>query len=147
MLNTDARKKAYLELEKKVQKKKKNGELPLERINEIWLETQKESLGEDVFNFNEEYKYYWMYIPHFIHSPFYVYSYAFGDCLVNSLYNIYLEKPEGFEEKYLNLLKAGSTKRYDQLLKPFDLNPKTQEFWQNGINVITNFIDELEKMN
>ena len=147
MLNTVVRQIAFLEFETKVHNERKNGELPLERINEIWLETQKESLGEDVFNFNEEYKYYWMYIPHFIHSPFYVYSYAFGDCLVNSLYNIYLEKPEGFEEKYLNLLKAGSTKRYDQLLKPFDLNPKTQEFWQNGINVITNFIDELEKMN
>ena len=147
MLNTVVRQIAFLEFETKVHNERKNGELPLERINEIWLETQKESLGEDVFNFNEEYKYYWMYIPHFIHSPFYVYSYAFGDCLVNSLYNIYLEKPEGFEEKYLNLLKAGSTKRYDHLLKPFDLNPKTQEFWQNGINVITNFIDELEKMN
>lgn len=147
MLNTVVRQIAFLEFETKVHNERKNGELPLERINEIWLETQKESLGEDVFNFNEEYKYYWMYIPHFIHSPFYVYSYAFGDCLVNSLYNIYLEKPEGFEEKYLNLLKAGSTKRYDQLLKPFGLNPKKQEFWQNGINVITNFIDELEKMN
>lgn len=147
MLNTVVRQIAFLEFETKVHNERKNGELPLERINEIWLETQKESLGEDVFNFNEEYKYYWMYIPHFIHSPFYVYSYAFGDCLVNSLYNIYLEKPEGFEEKYLNLLKAGGTKRYDQLLKPFGLNPKKQEFWQNGINVITNFIDELEKMN
>lgn len=147
MLNTVVRQIAFLEFETKVHNERKNGELPLERINEIWLETQKESLGEDVFNFNEEYKYYWMYIPHFIHSPFYVYSYAFGDCLVNSLYNIYLEKPDGFEEKYLNLLKAGGTKRYNQLLKPFGLNPKKQEFWQNGINVITNFIDELEKMN
>lgn len=146
MLNTVVRQIAFLEFELKVHNERKNGELTMDRINEIWLETQKESLGEDVFNFNDEYKYYWMYIPHFIHSPFYVYSYAFGDCLVNSLYGIYLEQPDGFEEKYITLLQAGSTKRYDELLKPFNLDPKDPEFWQNGLNVISGFIDELEAM-
>ncbi len=146
MLNTVVRQIAFLEFELKVHNERKNGELTMDRINEIWLETQKESLGEDVFKFNDEYKYYWMYIPHFIHSPFYVYSYAFGDCLVNSLYGIYLQEPDGFEEKYITLLQAGSTQRYDELLKPFNLDPNNPEFWQNGLNVISSFIDELESM-
>lgn len=146
MLNTVVRQIAFLEFELKVHNERKNGELTMDRINEIWLETQKESLGEDVFKFNDEYKYYWMYIPHFIHSPFYVYSYAFGDCLVNSLYGIYLQEPDGFEEKYITLLQAGSTQRYDELLKPFNLEPNNPEFWQNGLNVLNSFIDELENM-
>lgn len=146
MLNTVVRQIAFLEFETKVHNERKNGELSLERINEIWLDTQKESLGEDAFIFDDEYKYYWMYIPHFIHSPFYVYSYAFGDCLVNSLYNIYLESPDGFEKKYIQLLKSGSSKRYDELLRPFNLDPKNPEFWQNGIDIINRFIDELENM-
>lgn len=146
MLNTVVRQIAFLEFELKVHNERKNGELTMDRINEIWLETQKESLGEDAFKFNDEYKYYWMYIPHFIHSPFYVYSYAFGDCLVNSLYGIYLQEPEGFEEKYITLLQAGSTQRYDELLKPFNLDPNNPEFWQNGLNVISSFIDDLESM-
>ena len=146
MLNTVVRQIAFLEFELKVHNERKNGELTMDRINEIWLETQKESLGEDVFKFNDEYKYYWMYIPHFIHSPFYVYSYAFGDCLVNSLYGIYLQEPDGFEEKYITLLQAGSTQRYDELLKPFNLDPNNPEFWQNGLNIISSFIDELESM-
>jgi oligoendopeptidase F len=87
-----------------------------------------------------------MYIPHFIHSPFYVYAYAFGDCLVNSLYRLYQMEPEGFEEKYLELLKAGSTKRYDELVKTFGLDAKDPDFWQKGIDVLIELIDELEAM-
>jgi len=145
MLNTVVRQIAFLEFETRVHEERKNGEIPLERLNQIWLDVQKESLGEENFIFDDEYKNYWMYIPHFIHSPFYVYSYAFGDCLVNSLYSIYQTNPKGFEQKYLTLLSAGSTKKYDELLKPFGLDPKNPDFWQKGIDVISNMIDELEK--
>lgn len=146
MLNTVVRQIAFLEFEARVHDERKNGEISLERLNQIWLQTQKESLGADNFIFDEEYNNYWMYIPHFIHSPFYVYSYAFGDCLVNSLYGIYQNNPEGFEEKYIELLSAGGSKRYDELLKPFGLNPKDPNFWQQGLNVLIGLIDELEKL-
>lgn len=146
MLNTVVRQIAFLEFETRVHEERKNGEIPLERLDQIWLDVQKESLGEENFIFDDEYKNYWMYIPHFIHSPFYVYSYAFGDCLVNSLYSIYQTNPDGFEQKYLTLLNAGSTKKYDEVLKPFGLNPKNPDFWQKGISVLSNMIDELEKL-
>ncbi|MDD2839717.1 MAG: M3 family oligoendopeptidase [Rickettsiales bacterium] len=147
MLNTVVRQIAFLEFETKVHGERKNGEIPLDRLNQIWLDVQKESLGEENFIFDDEYKNYWMYIPHFIHDPFYVYSYAFGDCLVNSLYSIYQTNPNNFEQKYLTLLSAGSTKKYDEVLKPFGLNPKNPDFWQKGINVLSNMIDELENLN
>ena len=147
MINTVIRQIAFLEFETKVHNERKNGEIPLERLNEIWLEVQKESLGEQNFIFDDEYKNYWMYIPHFIHSPFYVYSYAFGDCLVNSLYSIYQKQPEGFADKYIKLLSAGGSKKYNELLKPFKLNPKNPDFWQNGLDVLSSMIDELESLN
>lgn len=145
MLNTTVRQIAFLEFEKKVHDERKNGEITINRLNEIWLESQKNSLG-DIFDFDDEYKYYWTYIPHFIHSPFYVYSYAFGDCLVNTLYSLYMEKPENFQEKYINLLSAGGSRDYKILLKQFDLNPKDKDFWQKGMNLIIELIDELEKL-
>ncbi|GMO63298.1 MAG: M3 family oligoendopeptidase [Rickettsiales bacterium] len=145
MLNTVVRQIAFLEFEIRIHDERKNGEIPLEKINQIWLDVQKESLGADNFEWDEEYKYYWSYIPHFIHSPFYVYSYAFGDCLVNSLYQIYLQEPNGFQEKYINLLSSGGSKRYSELLKEFNLNPKDPLFWQKGVDVLIKMIDELEK--
>lgn len=146
MLNSVNRQIAFLEFETAVHNERKNGEIPLERLNEIWLQTQKESLGEDNFIFDDEYKNYWMYIPHFIHSPFYVYSYAFGDCLVNTLYSKYIENPNGFEEKYLELLKNGNSVRYNVALRSFGLNPGDPKFWQGGINVIVELIDEFEEL-
>ena len=146
MINTVVRQIAFLEFETIVHNERKNGEISLDRLNEIWLTVQKESLGEDNFIFDDEYKNYWMYIPHFIHSPFYVYSYAFGDCLVNSLYGIYQQNPDGFQDKYIKLLSSGSTRRYNELLKPFGLNPKDPNFWQQGLNVLSNLIDELEQL-
>lgn len=146
MINTVIRQIAFLEFETKVHNERKNGEIPLERLNEIWLEVQKESLGEQNFIFDDEYKNYWMYVPHFIHSPFYVYSYAFGDCLVNSLYSIYQKQPKGFVDKYITLLSAGGSKKYNELLKPFKLNPKNPDFWQNGLDVLSSMIDELESL-
>ena len=108
------------------------------------METQKQSLGPSI-NFEDEYKYYWTYIPHFIHSPFYVYAYAFGDCLVNSLYAVYQRGLENFEETYIDLLESGGSKKYRELLQPFNLNPSQPDFWNKGISIIESFINELSK--
>ena len=94
---------------------------------------------------DDEYKYYWSYIPHFIHSPFYVYSYAFGDCLVNSLYGVYKSGLKGFEDKYFKMLEAGGTLHHKDLLAPFGLDASKADFWQKGLDVIISYIDELEK--
>ncbi len=145
MLNTTVRQIAFLEFEKGVHNERKNGEITVDKLNEIWLKSQKKSLG-DIFVFDDEYKYYWAYVPHFIHSPFYVYSYAFGDCLVNTLYSLYIEKPENFQEKYITLLSAGGSQDYKILLKQFGLNPKEKDFWQKGMNLIIELIDELEQL-
>lgn len=147
MVNTVVRQIAFLEFERRVHDERKKGEISEERICNIWLEVQKESLGEHI-KFEEEYKYYWTYISHFIHSPFYVYSYAFGDCLVNSLYTNYLNDKSGeFESKYLEMLKAGGTLHHKELLKPFGLDASNASFWQNGIDMIVGLIDELEELN
>ena len=94
--------------------------------------------------FEDEYRHYWSYIPHFIHTPFYVYAYAFGDCLVNSLYAAYERSAEGFAERYLAMLAAGGTKHYSKLLQPFGLDAKDPKFWDGGLSVISGMIDELE---
>ena len=106
---------------------------------------QTESLGPAI-QIGEGYETYWAYIPHFIHSPFYVYAYAFGDCLVNSLYARYQESDKGFQEKYFTMLKAGGTKHHSELLKPFGLDATDPNFWLKGLSVISGFIDELEAM-
>lgn len=143
MLNTVVRQIAFCEFERLVHDERKQGEVPLRRICDIWMQVQKESLGENIL-LHEEYQYYWMYIPHFIHSPFYVYAYAFGDCLVNSLYQSYLDQPTGFESKYIDMLRAGGTLHHKELLAPFGLDASEQRFWQGGLNMLIGFIDELE---
>jgi oligoendopeptidase F len=145
MLNTVVRQIAFHEFERRVHDERREGELLPERLGEIWLETQREALG-DVFQFDEEYKYYWAYIPHFVHVPFYVYAYAFGDCLVNSLYAVYETSESGFAEKYLEMLQAGGTKRHRELLAPFGLDASDPGFWHKGLGLIERFIDELEEM-
>ena len=145
MLNTVIRQIAFFEFEKQIHTKRKQSELTVEQICNIWMEVQKQSLGPSI-EFEEEYKYYWTYIPHFIHSPFYVYAYAFGDCLVNSLYGVYEEGLINFDTKYINLLESGGSQRYRELLKPFNLNPSKSSFWIKGISVIENFIEELEEL-
>lgn len=145
MINTVIRQIAFLEFEKTVHNERKNGEISVERLNEIWINVQKKSLG-DIFEYSEEYKYYWAYIPHFIHSPFYVYAYSFGDCLVNSLFFQFMKNPENFQNKYIEMLTAGGSKKYDELLESFSLNPHNKDFWQNGMNMIISLISDLEKM-
>jgi oligoendopeptidase F len=143
MLNTVVRQIAFCDFEKQVHAKRRAGEIPTDEICNIWLNVQKEALGPAI-KFHDEYKYYWAYIPHFIHTPFYVYAYAFGDCLVNSLYKVYQEKPNGFVDKYIDMLSAGGTLRHKELLAPFGLNAGDPKFWQGGLDVISGFIDELE---
>ena len=109
------------------------------------METQKESFGSTV-KLSDDYKFFWAYIPHFIHSPFYVYAYAFGDCLVNTLYSSYETGLDDFNSKYLNLLKSGGSKHYREILKDFDLDPSKKDFWQSGMKIIKNLIDELEDL-
>jgi oligoendopeptidase F len=144
MLNTVVRQIAFYEFELKIHTERRTGELLPERIGEIWLEIQTESLGE-AFHFDPEYRMYWAYVPHFVHSPFYVYAYAFGDCLVNALYAVYQETPDKaeFAEKYTAMLAAGGTLRHQELLAPFGLDASKPDFWQKGLDVISGFIDEL----
>ena len=145
MLNTVVRQIAFFEFEKKVHTLRKNSELSTDKICSIWMEIQKNSLGPAI-KYEDEYKYFWSYIPHFIHSPFYVYAYAFGDCLVNSLFGVYEEGMQDFENKYITLLESGGSKRYKELLKPFNLDPSNPNFWKKGISVIEKLIDQLENL-
>jgi oligoendopeptidase F len=145
MINTVVRQIAFYSFERAVHTERKEGELTAERIGQIWLAVQGESLGPAI-DIRPGYESFWMYIPHFIHSPFYVYAYAFGDCLVNSLYAVYENASEGFAERYLAMLSAGGTRHYSDLLKPFGLDAKDPKFWDGGLSVISGMIDELEAM-
>ena len=145
MLNTVVRQIAFYSFERRVHEERKAGELTAERIGEIWLDVQAESLGPAI-EMKPGYEVFWSYIPHFIHSPFYVYAYAFGDCLVNSLYSLYQDFHPGFVGKYFDLLKAGGSKHHSELLAPFGLDATSPTFWAKGLSVIEGMIDELEKM-
>jgi oligoendopeptidase F len=145
MINTVVRQIAFYTFERKVHTERREGELTADRLGEIWLEVQGASLGPAI-RLGPGYETFWTYIPHFIHSPFYVYAYAFGDCLVNSLYAVYEEEPAGFEEKYLAMLRAGGTKTHGELLAPFGLDATDPGFWQKGLGVIARLIDDLEAM-
>ena len=145
MINTVVRQIAFYTFERAIHTERKNGELTAERIGEIWLKVQGESLGPAI-DIRPGYESFWMYIPHFIHSPFYVYAYAFGGCLVNSLYAVYENAQSGFAERYLAMLSAGGTKHYSELLKPFGLDARDPKFWDGGLSVIAGMIDELEAM-
>ncbi|CEG07113.1 Oligoendopeptidase F, plasmid [Afipia felis] len=145
MINTVVRQIAFYSFERAVHTERHNGELTAERLGEIWLSVQGESLGPAI-EIKPGYETFWMYIPHFIHSPFYVYAYAFGDCLVNSLYAVYEHAAEGFADRYLDMLAAGGTKHYSELLAPFGLDAKDPAFWDGGLSVIEGMIGELEAM-
>jgi oligoendopeptidase F len=145
MINTVVRQIAFYEFERKLHTERRNGELTSDKIGELWLQVQTESLGPAI-RLREGYETFWAYIPHFIHSPFYVYAYAFGDCLVNSLYAVYQNAESGFQEKYFEMLKAGGTKHHSELLAPFGLDASDPAFWGKGLSVIEALIDELEAM-
>nr|WP_270935677.1 M3 family oligoendopeptidase [Roseomonas sp. MO-31] len=143
MLNTVVRQIAFYRFETLLHDERKTGEIAHERIGELWMQVQTESLGP-AFDFTPDYSVYWAYIPHFVHTPFYVYAYAFGDCLVNALYGVFREGHPGFQQKYLEMLKAGGTKRHKELLAPFGLDASDPAFWRKGLDVVAGFIDELE---
>jgi oligoendopeptidase F len=145
MINTVVRQIAFYTFERAVHTDRKSGELTAERIGELWLDVQRESLGPAI-ELKPGYETFWVYIPHFIHTPFYVYAYAFGDCLVNSLYAVYENASDGFTERYLAMLSAGGTKPYAELLAPFGLNARDPAFWQGGLGVIERMIAELESL-
>ncbi|MEQ8296360.1 MAG: M3 family oligoendopeptidase [Nitratireductor sp.] len=145
MINTVVRQIAFYAFERKVHAERRSGELTSDRLGEFWLEVQRESLGPAI-RLREGYEVFWSYIPHFIHAPFYVYAYAFGDCLVNSLFAVYQNAETGFQEKYFDMLKAGGTKHHSELLAPFGLDASDPAFWDKGLSVIEGLIDELEAM-
>lgn len=145
MLNTVVRQIAFYRFEQDVHLARKNGELSAAEIGAFWMKRQHESLGDGI-TLAPEYSIYWAYVGHFIHTPFYVYAYAFGDCLVNTLYSLFEEGHPNFQEKYLGLLAAGGSKRYDALVAPLGLNPKDPAFWTKGLQTIEHLIDELEKL-
>jgi oligoendopeptidase F len=145
MINTVVRQIAFYSFERKLHLERKNGELTADKLGELWMSVQQESLGPAI-ELKPGYETFWSYIPHFVHSPFYVYAYAFGDCLVNSLYAVYENASEGFAERYLAMLSAGGTKHHSELLKPFGLDARDPKFWQGGISVIERMIGELEAL-
>jgi oligoendopeptidase F len=145
MINTVVRQIAFYSFERKVHEARKSGELTAEAVCELWMSVQAESLGPAI-RLSSGYEPFWCYIPHFIHSPFYVYAYAFGDCLVNSLYGVYQNAPEGFQDRYFALLSAGGTKHHAELLAPFGLDARDPAFWQIGLTMIEGMIIELEGM-
>jgi oligoendopeptidase F len=145
MISTVVRQIAFCDFERRFHDERRRGELTPDRIGEIWLEIQRESLS-DAFTIDDEYAPYWASIPHFVHTPFYVYAYAFGDCLVNSLYAVYERAEEGFAERYLAMLSAGGTLRHRELLAPFGLDAADPGFWARGLGVLQGFIDQLEAM-
>ncbi len=145
MINTVVRQIAFYSFERKIHSARRDGELTADAISEAWMSVQAESLGPAI-ELKPGYETFWAYIPHFIHSPFYVYAYAFGDCLVNSLYAVYEKADSGFAERYLAMLAAGGTKHHAELLAPFGLDARDPAFWQGGLGVIARLIDELEAM-
>jgi oligoendopeptidase F len=144
-INTVVRQIAFYRFEQLVHEARREGELTADRIGEFWLQVQGESLGPAIL-LNDGYETYWTYVSHFVHSPFYVYAYAFGDCLVNSLYAVYERAPDGFESRYLDLLRAGGTKHHKELLAPFGLDASDPGFWAMGLRVIEDMIAELETL-
>jgi oligoendopeptidase F len=145
MINTVVRQVAFYSFERKVHEARREGELTGERLGELWMSVQAESLGPAI-ELKPGYEVFWAYIPHFVHSPFYVYAYAFGDCLVNSIYALYERAHPGFVAKYFDMLRAGGSKHHSELLAPFGLDATKPEFWQQGLDVIARMIDELEAM-
>ena len=145
MINTVVRQIAFYDFETRVHAARREGELTPDDLNAIWLAVQSESLGP-AFAFMPGYETFWTYIPHFIHSPFYVYAYAFGDGLVNALYAVYEEGDPGFQDRYFAMLEAGGSKHHKQLLAPFGLDASDPTFWSKGLALIGRMIDELEAM-
>jgi oligoendopeptidase F len=144
-LNTVVRQIAFHRFETRFHEERAGGELSVERIGRIWLEEMGASLGPAV-TLNEGYDVWWAYVSHFVHSPFYVYAYAFGDLLTAALMETRRTDPEGFTPLYRDLLAAGGTKTYVEALRPFGLNPRDPAFWLIGTKRLERLIDEFEAL-
>ncbi len=142
IINTVIRQISFFDFERKIHMRRRETELTKDEISKLWIQTQQDSLG-DAFQLDSQYSNYWCYISHFVHTPFYVYSYAFGDSLVNSLFQVYKNESEGFEGKYLELLRSGGSKNYRELIGMFNLDASNDDFWDNGLKVVENLIDDL----
>ncbi|AUM73705.1 M3 family oligoendopeptidase [Paracoccus jeotgali] len=145
MINTVVRQISFYDFELRLHAARAEGELTPDDINAIWMDVATESLGP-AFEFMPGYETFWSYVPHFVHSPFYVYAYAFGDGLVNALYAAYQAAPEGFQQKYFDMLSAGGSKHHKELLAPFGLDASDTAFWDKGLQMIEDFIDQLEAL-
>ena len=147
MINSVVRQIAFFDFERKVHTARQSQKLSTDDIAAIWLETQKAALGP-AFSFHDSYKMMWAYIPHFVHTPMYVYAYAFGDCLVNALYETYEQTgdKDGFKQNYIDLLKKGGAQHYREALAPFGLDPSDPAFWSRGIGMMTKLMDQLEEL-
>jgi oligoendopeptidase F len=136
---------AFTDFETGVHEERRGGELTADQICEIWMAVMGRSLGPAV-RLDPPYRYYWADIPHFVHQPFYVYAYAFGNCLVNTLFATSQDTPNGFVDRYLTMLRAGGTLRHRELLAPLGLDAGDLQFWQRGLGIISGLIDELEAL-
>ena len=125
--------------------RREEGELTAERFNELWLETQRDMFGDSV-TITEEYGCWWSYVPHFLHTPGYVYAYSFGELLVLALYRLYQEEGESFVPKYIDLLAAGDSDYPDRLLARVGVDINDPDFWQKGIDVIEEWVTQAERL-
>jgi oligoendopeptidase F len=146
MLNTVVRQIGFHQFEVKFHEARIKSELTPDEISDIWMATQSHAVGPSV-NLSNDYRSLWAYIPHFVHTPFYVYAYAFGDSLVNALWYSYQNSDkEIFSKKYIDMLTAGGTKSHGELLKPFNLSAYDSSFWRKGVSMISGLMDELENL-
>lgn len=146
MINTAIRQIAFHFFETRAHDERRNGELSTGRLNQIWQEEMRASLG-DYVEVGEDSAYIWSQVGHFFFLPFYVYAYSFADCLVNSLYQVSQEGlVKDFPNKYMDMLSKTAITDYKKLLAPFGLNPENADFWNKGLSLISGYIDELERL-
>ena len=144
-LNTVVRQIAFHRFEGRLHAAREFGEVAPERIGRLWLDAMGESLGPAV-TLNAGYEHYWAYVSHFVHAPFYVYAYAFGDLLVSALMERRRQDPAGFAPLYEALLSAGGSKTYVEALAPFGLDPRDKAFWAQGCARLERLIDDFEQL-
>lgn len=144
-LNTVVRQIAFHRFETRFHDERLQGEVSQQRINQLWLEEMAASLGPSV-KLNPGYEHWWAYVSHFVHSPFYVYAYAFGDLLVAALMEARRKDPAGFTPLYRELLAGGGSRTYVEALKPFGLDPRDPAFWSVGCQRLERLVDQFEAL-
>lgn len=127
------------------QARRTQGELSREQIGEIWQTTNATMYG-DAVTLTDEYRWWWAYIPHFVHTPFYCYAYGFGELLVLALYELYRREGASFVPKYLALLAAGGSDTPEHLLRPFGMDISRPDFWELGLAPLRQLLAEAERL-